>query len=432
MTNIVLLTIDSIRYDYFTGANSHLSPTSITPNLDKWADEALQFPLAFSPGPSTGLTFPALLSGTYSSSFREKYGVSEKRKMIAEYMREAGYTTCSFNSNPYLTSAYKYDKGFDYFFDDFVFQGTKKVHTLFKKIHLRFRSLFKEPYWTVQSMNKSIISWLAKHDDRPFFLWAHYMDVHGPYISKKGFGFNARLKANMLWQKATRSPQTITEEEKQTLKDTYIEEIVAFDKNIKGLLDRIPDDSVVIITGDHGDFLGEKGEYAHRGLLYNKLLHVPLIVKMPNKNLKYSNVNFPVNTVDIVPTILDFIDIPPADIVDGVSFLPIIEGEQDISQRNIIGEAGSYHMSVINYPWKLIANYNEKRFELYNLIEDSEEEQNLVEKNPKVFETLNKVLEVHREKMNIRREGIGDDDNADLISQNEELIKRMRQLGYME
>ena len=432
MKKIIFLTIDSIRYDYFVGGNTALQGGSITPKLDKWSDGFFHFTRAFSPGPSTGLTFPALLSGSFSSSFREKYGLSNKRKMIAEYMREAGFTTCAFNSNPYLTSAFKYDRGFDYFFDDFIFQGTKTVHTVFKKLHLRFRSLFKEPYWTAAAMNKSISSWVEKHKNEQFFLWVHYMDVHGPYISKKGNSFIARLKANMLWQNATRSPKSITPKEQKILVDTYIEEIRAFDEELSALIKKFPDDAMIVITGDHGEFLGERGEFAHNGLLYNKLLHVPLLIKYPTKTLPPVKLDMPLSTMDIVPSLIECIGGKKDELVDGISFLPILNGDTAPKRDKIISEEGSYHLSIINHPWKLIANYRTNTFELYNLDNDPEEEHNLQSSEPDVFQKLKKHIEEHRKKMTIRREGIDEDEQSDNISKNEELVKRMRQLGYMK
>lgn len=114
MKNVILITIDCLRADH-VGCLGYDRPT--TPNIDELAEAGVLFTQAFSQGSKTATSFPALLASTYPLMFEGYKRISEPRKMISEVLKENGYTTAAFHSNPTLSSYFNYDRGFDTFED---------------------------------------------------------------------------------------------------------------------------------------------------------------------------------------------------------------------------------------------------------------------------------------------------------------------------
>ena len=209
MFNLLLITIDSLRPDFIGCYNENAKRESLTPNIDKWAKDAFIFKNAISQGPRTGPSFPAIMSGLYPNVFNDMYNLSEKRVLISEILKQNGYTTYAINSNPYISRATGYDRGFD-FYDDFLYLRNKKgVSKKLLFYFIKLKSFLKEPYEPAHKINNKAFSWL-KNKREPFFFWIHYMDVHGPYYSKKGWKLKNRINANILWRKVTKRPENLS------------------------------------------------------------------------------------------------------------------------------------------------------------------------------------------------------------------------------
>jgi len=130
------------------------------------------------------------------------------------------------------------------------------------------------------------------------------MDVNAPYDNypKTHFGEDiAKRKLQYLFRKANYRPSLMTEEERNKLIDAYDNSIRNLDRQIEQLISEIPEDTTVIIVGDHGELFGEYGRYEHPRKLVDELLEVPLIIK----NREDKEVEKPVSTIDIAPTIAE-------------------------------------------------------------------------------------------------------------------------------
>lgn len=437
--NIVLITVDSLRPDFIGCYNENAKRDSLTPNTDKWAQDAFIFKNAISQGPRTDTSFPAIMSGLYSNAFNDMYNLSEKRVLISELLKQNGYTTYAINSNPYLSRASGYNRGFD-FYKDFLHLWNKKG--ISKKIlfyFIKLRSFLKEPYEPAQKLNWKVFSWL-KNKREPFFFWIHYMDVHGPYYSKKGWKLKNRIVANVLWRKVTKYPENlspvaiesqykeITEKERAILIRNYKEEIRSFDCYVSELLERIDDGkTLIIILSDHGDMFGEHGCFGHPFKLYEELLKVPLIMKIPGKkNTKRIDTN--VRSIDMVPTICDLLSLKVNHQFDGESLLPLIEGnDTEYSGRYIISEIARKLLAVRVSHWKLILNNIDVKKELFNLKNDPGETNNLVDQNPAKLLELENVLNNHIASIGSCRKGNGEPE----LNINEEIKLKLKSLGYM-
>ncbi|TKX85371.1 arylsulfatase, partial [Halorubrum sp. SS5] len=284
------------------------------PFLDELADRELEFTTAISPSSHTREAVPALLSGRYPDVFATN-GYRYVPKTVADRLSEAGFRTAGFHSNPYVSRAYGYDSGFDTFDDDLVL-GRNRFVALAQRALNKFVLNKGEYHARAAEINDRSLSWLdSLDDDLPFFLWNHYMDPHGPYNPPTGYTYADRELSNdeaqTLYQKTIDRPDAITDEERQSLIDAYDGEIRYLDDQLRaffhGLDDRrLLEESLIVVTADHGDAFGEHGYYTHPRYLHESLLHVPLIVSPPDEGGS-ETVTTPVSTLDIVPTIMEYV-----------------------------------------------------------------------------------------------------------------------------
>lgn len=164
-------------------------------------------------------------------------------------------------------------------------------------------------YLAGETINSRVLD-LINTIDEPFFVWAHYMDVHSPYNRFKTYHFGegkiGRRKLQLLCRRAKYLPSTISDEERQTLVDAYNNAIRQFDRTMNELITELEqrgllDETTVILTADHGEAFGEHDIYEHRRFLYEELLRVPLLVLDPDRNGR--TITRKVSTIDIAPMI---------------------------------------------------------------------------------------------------------------------------------
>jgi len=424
MKNVIFITIDSLRADHLSCLGYH---RKTTPNLDNLAKEGVLFKNAISCGPDTPTSIVPLLTSTYILTYViinaglnksktraeefERIGaitseIYRNRITIAEILKDSGYVTAAFHSNPFLSRHFYFGKGFDYFYDSFSSSGRFRKYAIKSKIeeilkkNIQLYNFAKNiynrmhsnniPYERAEIINKKAISWLKKHK-KQFFVWIHYMDVHFPYKPPKRFQLYFRskpmnnLEMTRLNYKMIHKPEEISENDMRDIIDLYDGEIRYVDYAIKLLLDELSEmnilnDTFIIITADHGEEFGEHGDFAHHhAKLYDEIIRVPLIIS----NSEYRNVEIdePVSLLDVAPTILDLLGIPKNESFQGRSLVPIIRGERKSS--GVISEGlqkGKRSISYRTKEWKYIFNEVGAQRELYNIECDPKEKKNLYEK----------------------------------------------------
>lgn len=308
--NIILLSIDALRADHL-GAHGYKRET--TPFLDELAEREIEFKTAISASSHTREAVPALLSGRYPDVFAAN-GYQYVPKTVADRLSEVGYRTAGFHSNPYVSRAYGFDSGFDTFDDDLVL-GQNRFVALAQRAVNKYVLNRGEYHARAAEINDRSLSWLNSVDDgQPFFLWNHYMDPHGPYNPPAKYTYAdcelSNDEAQTLYQKTIDHPDEITERERQSLIDAYDGEIRYLDEQLRTFFAALDDrglleESLIVVTADHGDAFGEHGYYTHPRYLHESLLHVPLIVSLPGEG-RNNTVMMPVSTLDIVPTMLEY------------------------------------------------------------------------------------------------------------------------------
>jgi arylsulfatase len=431
MLNVLLITIDSLRPDFL---GCYGNAEKLSPTIDLLAEEGVLFKSVISQGPRTPESFPALLSGQYTNRHLDQFEkLSGKRTMISEILKDNGYTTAAFHSSPYVSRIKGFDRGFDYFKDNiFIFKKTMKMYWI-KKVLTRIKTIFTIPYVLGSVINKQVERWIAENS-KPHFLWVHYMDVHGPYISRKGWYLKNRLKAGMLWRISTTYPNRLKEDQKQYLVRCYKEEITHADSCIKELLDHVNlDNTIVILMADHGEFMGEHGFFGHPPYyLYDTLLKIPLIIKFPESmKIGKKNIDRTVRSLDVVPTILDILNIKPEVGMDGESLLPLMKGDMDSYECDVfVSEIWTNHLAIRKDNWKLIYWMKDgvKILRLFDLSKDPKELVNLAEERPDIVRKMEQLIAKHLNNINAPSKDLA---SLNFETDNEEVKAKLKALGYL-
>lgn len=307
--NVVLLTADALRADHLScyGYSRETSPV-----LDELAAESLCFENAYSASSHTREAVPALLAGTYPDTAVDA-GYRLGTETIAGVLADEGYATAGIHSNPFVSRAYGFERGFDHFDDDLHF-GEHKLIALAQRALDKLRN---RHYARADEINERSLSWLDEVGDGPFFVWNHYMDTHGPYEPPTEYRrlFDQESvsdrEAQSLYQRAVKNPDSITEAERERLIDLYDAEIRYNDAGIGAFLDSLDtrgllEESLVIVTADHGDAFGEHGYFEHPRYLHEEITHVPLFVRPPG-GTDGECIETPANTIDVAATIAEVI-----------------------------------------------------------------------------------------------------------------------------
>lgn len=430
--NILLITIDSLRADHLSCLGYY---RETTPCIDNLAQNGFLFTQAIANGPETSTSVPALLTSTHPLMYGYHPHLSKSKTTVAEVLRDDGYNTAAFHSNPFLSKHYGYDRGFDTFQDFMFFKSENRankmgsVNSIMGKIlnlssflrraygfvsspvlrGLQFVRPLYPPYTRADLINQEAVLWLRQHIDN-FFLWMHYMDVHFPYqppaqylrqLQIKVIGKSQITRLNDRLDNGLRNNMVqFSDIDLQKLVDLYDGGIKYTDSAVNSLLMELKklgayDDTLIIITADHGDEFNEHGQLGHHAKLYDELIHVPLVIKWPNLDGNIV-IDQQAQLLDIAPTILEFSgSIKPANF-QGNSLLSLIEGK-GIAMEGVISETiydekignkgimardgiGKRRTSYRTKEWKYIIDEATKRDELYNLQNDPKEKRNLVDK----------------------------------------------------
>jgi len=393
MKNVVLLTIDVLREDV-VGLYGHRQ--GLTPFLDSLRGNALLFTRCRSTGPYTQAAFPGLLASSYFLEYGTPRQLSPQRTLVSEVVKRGGFATAAFHSNAYLSEYAGWNRGWDYFYDSMQERVTEMV-----------------PYIPGAALNRKVDNWLQSYlrrgAGRPFFLWVHYMDVHEPYVPEEKWlqKIDPRLRLSkqemlLLFKGVLLPRRAVDPAEVDTLRKLYQAHVLEVDEYVRGLFGVLEQhgmlgNSIVIITADHGEEFGEHGGLSHDGKMYAELINVPLIVYQPDRE-EGRTIDTVVSGVDIAPTVASLFDLAPADNWHGQSLLPV----ESYASRGAFGEAiGKRTQKIADTDGpvhfyqqdclKIIHCKRENTWELYDLEEDPQERNNLVEESAATDDMKNQL-----------------------------------------
>jgi arylsulfatase A-like enzyme/Flp pilus assembly protein TadD len=362
--NVLLITIDTLRADRI---GAYGATNVSTPGMDALAKDGILFERAVAQVPLTLPSHAGILTGMYpfSNGVQDFTGqpLAPQFRTLAESLKQIGYTTGAIVSSFVLDRSWGLSRGFDFYFD--MFAGTSFLtHDL--ALVERKGNLSTD----------RALEWLAKNSTRPFFLWLHLYDPHSPYDPPEPFR----------GQYAGRP---------------YDGEVAFADSQVVRVIEwlkerRLYNNTLVVLVADHGESLGEHGENEHGFFVYNSTVHVPLVVKLPARlTAKEKRVGRPVEIHSIAPTILDVLGIRD-DIEKQFQTPSLLEPASD--QSPAYSET-FYPFS--SFGWSPLHSLQTERYhyieapkpELYDVVADPTEKDNLVGRQVAVAAVLKEKLE---------------------------------------
>jgi arylsulfatase A-like enzyme/Tfp pilus assembly protein PilF len=329
LPDVYLITIDTLRADH-VGCYGYKQVE--TPALDALAADGVRFTEAFTHSPITNTSHITILTGLLPSVHGvTDFGIplSPQHVTAAELLKKHGYQTAAFIGAVILDSntlAPGLDRGFD-FYDNFPKTDSKNSDGT------KTDGVKKERWGRVERRGVEVVehaeAWFQKHRTGPHFVWVHLYDPHDPYEPPPPF--SEKYKDHLY-------------DGEIAYADSALARWIAFLKKAGAY-----DNAIIVVTGDHGEGLGEHGEETHGLFLYDSTLHVPLILKTPLKTAAGAHrgtaIDAQVRTTDILPTILSAAGVSAPVELNGESLLPLINTKDDkkdeatrSSKRALFGE----------------------------------------------------------------------------------------------
>jgi len=393
MKNVILLTIDALRKD---ALGCYGNESGLTPFVDSLQSKCIRFTKGQAIGPYTQASFPGILTSSYYLEYGKPKGLSPRRTLISEPLKQTGITTAAFHSNPYICAYLGWNRGWDIFYDSMGDEVEPGI-----------------PYIRGSIINTKLNNWLSSHTQggeyKPFFLWLHYMDIHEPYMPEKKYidmvdssvtisqDEMYSLFENTILKRDTSDPGKVTILKK--LYDIHVREVDIYTQEFFGILKRLDilKDSVVILTSDHGDEFNEHGGLSHDDKMYSELIDIPLLIYDPNKD-KEAICDTLVSNIDIPPTIVHLFGLEPVAGFTGYSLLPL----ENYPDNGVFGEAidqrsqrgGNIDKDIYFYRegnLKIIYRADLDIWEMYDLKEDPRELNNIIDASSAVEKLKSKL-----------------------------------------
>ncbi len=358
--NILLIVIDTLRADHLS-CYGYFRETS--PTIDRLAREGVLFENFYASGIATGPGFTSIITGLYPTSHKyyitpydipNAYQLDDNIPVLAEILWDNGYVTAAVDNLINFRSHMKhFVRGYEYYMNPTKTSRWVHHHVI------------------ADEVNKKAIPWIRQHSYEKFFLFLHYWDPHAPYNQPEGYrsvfkhkkGDYSDLKilkakAGYEYVPGWGKIDEIIEEVNGKSIDLYDGEILYVDHAVAEVIETLKDegildDTLIIITSDHGEQLGQHGIWGHAGL-HEPVIKIPLIMRYPKKLPKGLRVNGFAQHADIVPTILELANIKVEYNFDGESLLKLIKGDK--IRDFVICETWGERCIIYNN-WKLIVHY---------------------------------------------------------------------------
>lgn len=423
--NVLLLTFDTLRADH-VGAYGyeHLH----TPHLDALATEGVLFTRAMSQAPLTPASHASIFTGLYPArhavrGFAEHNRLPPERPTLAEVLRRAGYTTGAIVAAAPLAPGTGLDRGFDSYdfalppngYPFFAFRDSLLAKVL-KRVQL---VPDRWAYRNAQEQTDRAVDWLERHDREPFFLWVHYFDAHDPYAPPARYLRTASHPGA--------SPVDV-------LRRSYLydSEVAYLDEHVGRLVDYLRQRgrlNNVIVAGisDHGEGLGEHNYVGHSHRLFDEQIRCAFFIRYPARIRPGSRVATQVRSIDLMPTLLELLQLHAPDGLQGASLLPLLLATEPQPHRLSFSET-------LNNPKRRLVSASDGRFKLIQTLDGGEpwlsdlqddplETRNYVARQPQVVAELRQALN------NYIAEGAATKDSGGALDP--AVRERLRALGYV-
>lgn len=406
--NVILISIDTCRADYLS---CYEFPLDTTPTIDAIAQEGMLFKQTVSPVPFTLPAHCSMLTGKtppYHGVLDNGLFTLDKDNLaLAEILKERGFVTGAFVSSYILDSKFGMDQGFDTYNDDFVsdrnpigIEERRGAETTDLALH-----------------------WIEKNQGEKQFLFVHYYDPHLSYDPPAPF--DSKFTGAKLFK-------DLPPEQAMTYA-TYAGEIAYVDHCIGRIVAKLKDigqyeSTLICITSDHGEMLGEHGERTHGYFVYQGNIHVPLVFKVPGRQ-KALKIQQTVGLVDIMPTICSALGIAMEHEIQGKDLLAYGDNDNPYPGRYLFSQSleptkykANPLLSVISDRYKYIQT---TRPELYDFQKDPYELKNLIQQEPKRARLMEGEL------LRIVEDAKSKNKEAKAEGMDAETVRKLASLGYV-
>jgi arylsulfatase A-like enzyme len=425
-SSVVLIVIDTLRADHM-GAYGHSRPTS--PHFDRWAQRGALYERAFASSPWTLPSFGAIYTGRYPSHHRAGQILERelfKRKFakldasvptLAQILVEHGYATAAVVTNPFLHPTFGIARGIESY--DYVRGGNAKARR-------------------ADEVVDRALDWLDQREERPFLLVAHIIDPHLSYDPPESVrgrfsgNYSGQLELPMdLFLQIRAGLVPLDEADRRFIEAAYDEELLFVDEQVGRLLDEIETRgllraTLVALTSDHGEEIFDHDGFEHGHSEYQELLHVPLVFWGPG--IRAGRIRAPVSHVDLLPTLLEALDLPVPSGLPGVSLWPNLIAAQPLPDRALLAEGTLYgpeRKALVRWPWKLIEASEGEDPMLFDLANDPAETRDLASAHP---QRLGELLRELRDLSATAPE----DGTQEPASIDAETRQQLESLGYLQ
>ncbi|MBU0755514.1 MAG: sulfatase [Planctomycetes bacterium] len=410
--NVILISLDTLRADHL-GTYGYDRNTS--PNLDILANQGIVFDRAIAQASSTTPSHRSLFHSKPASAYKSD-GLR-----LQEVLLKHGYRTAAFTGGGNISKRLGFGRGFELYCED---KGGLAI--------------------SIPRARR----WLEQLHGEPFFLFLHTYDIHLPYDPPPPHdtlfypGYQGSIKGedtrDLLRRirklgeyKDTGGEVVLSESDRRRIIALYDGGIHYTDEKVGDFLTLLEElklarETLVVVFSDHGEEFWDHGLVSHAHTVFEELVHVPMIWRFPGEWRAGSRVSESVPLMDIAPTILDFLRIEKPDAFEGHSLLPLMKGEKEAPRPTLSEQEGLCAWT--EFPWKLIIEFSDSAAPLlFNLESDPEECHDLRNDQQEISKTLAKNLSkalAGRTVSKVRAvdEGI----------ENEDLLERLRALGYID
>lgn len=360
--NVVVLVIDTLRADKLRPFNAKTRVK--TPVIDRFALEGVVFELAQSPENWTKPAVASILTGLHPQTHQQKTGdaaLPGSAELLSEHLKRQGFATGSFIANGYVSDRFGFDQGWDDY-TNYIREGKST----------EAGDVFEEAG-----------SWIEAHKDGRFFAYIQTIDPHVPYDPPAEYlrmydpvEYVGQIKPRMtgeLLEKAKRTPPQVVfdSRDKQRLEALYDGEISKHDHFFGLFLERLAklglaEDTLVVVTADHGEEFDDHGSWGHGHSVYQELLHVPLMFRLPNRLPAGTRVADAVSTLDVSATVTDLLGVPGMAHDEGHTLAGLMLGEAPARPTVAFSDFQDDRRVITTGRWKLVlrANLSATMFDL--------------------------------------------------------------------
>jgi len=428
--NILFVSVDSLRNDHL-GCYGYQRNTS--PNIDEFSKDSTIFEKTICQAPWTKPSIGSMLTSLYPSvhgadsqgehgdnfsaaqSHNNVSVLNESATTLAEVLKNNGYATAGFTGGGYAHSFFGFSKGFDTYNDN---------------------------AGGIKTVNYEIFDWLNRNNNKPFFIFTHFFDAHYPFkvipkYSKMFGSYKSSVNVDRQFEIDVNSgKRKLNDEDIKRLVSLYDGGIYYVDEHLGQLFNMLKrmgcyDNTIIILTSDHGEGFMEHDLIAHADIMYNEVMRIPLIIRCPESG-QGKVVQSQVRSIDIMPTILDMIGVESPPRIHGVSLRPMINEEM---KDDLIAFSETERMgmqkAVMDSECKLMYNSLSNKSKFFDTKEDPGEKVNKADDNDERMTHMIKLLDEWNNTMKKHKEKIEDGDTKKNDKIDGIVIEQLKGLGYI-